>query len=208
MGNKKILLIEDNTQYRLLLEKILVREGFNVESFDMATKAINKILTIDYSPDLIITDLMMPKMDGLSFLRELKLFPRLEKTKVVVLSAKKSQKDIDRSYQLGCDLFLFKDIELDILLERIYGLILDQARHDDFFTVFGPKECFSLDDFQYGLDSVEFTTSNEIELGATLRLNTKKHRGEVFCQVREVIKVNGLFKVICEPYSFKEMGEK
>jgi len=108
----RILVIDDDEGVREAMVSILEMTGYRVAS------AINGKDALDYlrdaaTPDLIISDLAMPVMDGRQFRREQVKEPRLAKIPVIVVSALSDQTDIDAN-----EIFI-KPVEVDILLAAI-----------------------------------------------------------------------------------------
>ena len=64
-------------------------------------------------PDLILLDLNLPKIDGKEVLRQIKADPKLRVIPVVVLTTSKKEEDVIRTYELGCNSFLQKPVEVD-----------------------------------------------------------------------------------------------
>ncbi len=81
-----LLLVEDNPTTRQMMEKLLAREGWQVEAAENGQQALEKLK--HQLPDLILTDLMMPEMDGFQLLRHLRENPAWHDIPVVVLTAK------------------------------------------------------------------------------------------------------------------------
>ena len=97
-----ILVVDDNPDVRLALTTLLKDEGYEV------TEASDGDLGIDAArarkPDLILLDLMMPRMDGFETLRELKKDANLSDIPVVVLTARRGGEDMSLARELGaCD---------------------------------------------------------------------------------------------------------
>jgi two-component system phosphate regulon response regulator PhoB len=106
MNNKKILLVEDDDA---LANNYLVRlrlEGFSVERVDNGEDALQKAL--NFRPDLILLDVMMPKVSGFDVLDILKNTPEVAGTKIVMLTALSQQSDKDRAAAMGVDDYLVK----------------------------------------------------------------------------------------------------
>lgn len=73
-------------------------------------------------PDLILLDLNMPKLDGREVLKSIKGDPDLRQLPVVVLTTSKQEADIVRSYDLGCNAFITKPVEVDEFIEAVRSL--------------------------------------------------------------------------------------
>lgn len=101
----KILIVEDEKILNEAYQTILKKQGYEISiAFDGA-EAI--AVTKDYEPDLILLDLRMPKMDGVSFLKAYDL-AKHPKVKVVVFSNFDMQKEVDQAYELGAKRYILK----------------------------------------------------------------------------------------------------
>jgi CheY-like chemotaxis protein len=103
---KKILLIEDSDTYRQELKSSLVMEGFSIIEASDGVEAVKYLAEL--SPDLIILDLYMEKMDGFKVLSILKLHPNWKEIPVIVCSAGGTQDVMQKVIDAGADEFLDK----------------------------------------------------------------------------------------------------
>ncbi|HRB71158.1 MAG TPA: response regulator, partial [Flavobacterium sp.] len=76
-------------------------------------------------PDIIILDVMMPMVDGFATLEQIKKDERLQHCKVIFLSAKNKEKDIERGLSLGADLYMTKPFSVKKLVEQTNELLTD-----------------------------------------------------------------------------------
>ncbi len=120
-GEKKILLVEDNHELRLYIREQLNNAGYDVDVAKNGREALKKLS--DDLPDLIISDIMMPEMDGMELLRELKQSEQLRNIPVIFLSAKADLEGRLDSFRLGVNDYLIKPFNLQELLVRINNLI-------------------------------------------------------------------------------------
>lgn len=114
---KNILLVEDNERLRTNLLFMLSREGFEVKGAINGTEAL-EIIRQDV-PDLIITDIMMPDMDGYTLVKNLRQISTTLSTPVIFLTAKTSQEDIRAGMLYGVDDYLTKPVDIVDLLATI-----------------------------------------------------------------------------------------
>ncbi len=115
----KLLLIEDEKELALSIQKYLTGKDFVCELSDNAKMAIEKISTYDY--DCILLDLMLPDGDGFEILKELKSQNKTEG--IIIISAKETLETRIEGFNLGADDYLTKPFHLSELLVRVQALI-------------------------------------------------------------------------------------
>lgn len=114
---KTILIIEDEYAIRKDLVTILSLSDFNV--IDAHNGRIGVEKASQYLPDLIISDIMMPEIDGYGVITELQKIPETAKIPFLFLSAKSSKNDIREGMSLGADDFITKPYDINDLLEAV-----------------------------------------------------------------------------------------
>jgi DNA-binding response OmpR family regulator len=119
--SKKVLVIEDEENVRLVVSLTLEKEGYEVESVSDGEEALEKV--VDFAPDLIILDIMMPGMDGWEVLGLLKSNDITEKIPVCVLTAKGEFRDIMYASQKGAADYITKPFTRKDLLNRVAELV-------------------------------------------------------------------------------------
>ena len=158
MENKHILIVEDEATFGRVLCDSLRSEGYDVT---LATNGIEGIETFkSLHPDLIIADIMMPQMDGLTMVETIrKMNSRVE---VLFLSARSGVEDVVEGFRRGGNDYLRKPFSLDELLARVAALL---ARHPqgDGGTI--------LNIGSYRLDSKQWTLTLN---GATRRITARE----------------------------------
>lgn len=107
----KILLAEDHDHLREILEDYLVENDYEVKSFDNGEDAYYCFLTESF--DLILLDVMMPKMDGFTLCQKVR---EKEETPILFITAKVQEVDQLKGYELGCDHNLIHNPLIDQLL--------------------------------------------------------------------------------------------
>lgn len=115
----RILYIEDNADNRLLVRRILMASdyGFTVDEAANAADGIERAKL--EPPDLILMDVSMPDMDGLTATQLLRAMPSLQNTAIVALTANVMDGDKERSLDAGCDGYIGKPIDVDKLADDI-----------------------------------------------------------------------------------------
>jgi len=115
-----ILVVDDEPCFREVVGDILTAEGHNILSAGNVEEAFSAIQR--ERPAVILTDQMMPDVDGLAFVQILRANPEWADIHVIVVSAKALHDDIDRALQAGANDYLVKPFsagELRALLERV-----------------------------------------------------------------------------------------
>lgn len=103
---KKILLVEDDDNLASVYETRLQAEGFNIRRVPNGEDALAAAL--EYKPDLILLDVMMPKVSGFDVLDILRNTPETAKIKIIMLTALSQDTDKERAESLGVDDYLVK----------------------------------------------------------------------------------------------------
>jgi signal transduction histidine kinase/ligand-binding sensor domain-containing protein/CheY-like chemotaxis protein/AraC-like DNA-binding protein len=116
-----VLIIDDNSDMCDYVESILCDE-FNIIKEDNASGCIEKI--IKYTPDLVISDVMMPEMDGFQLCKLIKEDIRFSHIPVVLLTAKATKTDHIMGYETGADDYVYKPFDEEILKVRVRNLII------------------------------------------------------------------------------------
>src|SRR5512136_1318763 len=128
----KILIVDDNPTGRNLLCRILQRQGCEVLEASDGMEGIE--ISRLHKPDLIISDALMPKMDGFNFLRTLKKDPQLQKIPFVFYSAVYTdQKDEELAYSLGACAFIAKPKEPDEFWGEISAILEQEKQKERIF---------------------------------------------------------------------------
>ena len=102
----KLLLVEDDPFLVKIYKLKLEREGYNIVYLEDGTKVVAK--AVEYRPDLILLDIVIPKKDGFQVLSELKINSKTAKIPVLILSALQMPADIAKGKALGADDYLLK----------------------------------------------------------------------------------------------------
>ncbi|MGC1393028.1 MAG: response regulator [Coleofasciculaceae cyanobacterium] len=113
----KILVIDDNSENCSVIINILEPIGFEVQSAFNGQEGLKQ--AVEFQPDLIITDLMMPVMDGFEMARQLRKSPEFTHTPILATSARVFEFEQQKSQQFGCQDFISKPIKVEELLQKI-----------------------------------------------------------------------------------------
>ncbi len=122
---KKILLVEDEMALSAVYRSRLELEGFDVREVHNGEDALSA--TVEYRPDLILLDAMMPKISGFDVLDILRNTPETANVRIIMLTALSQPKDKERAEILGVDDYLVKSqVVISDVVSRIkYHLGLD-----------------------------------------------------------------------------------
>ena len=124
---RRILVVDDEEDIRLVLGQILETQGFEVHTAENGAVAYDKIGEETY--DLMVLDVMMPVMDGFQLLE--KLDPAVkEKLPIVVLTAKASDVDVMKGYSIGASYYITKPFDNVSLLNAILYMLGDLSDDD------------------------------------------------------------------------------
>lgn len=116
----KVLIVEDNPDSREMLSFILKYEGYNVFTASDGDEGITQAKTT--CPDLIISDLEMPNIDGIELVRTLRHLPEYKKVPILVLSAYDND-SLDQAIQVGANEAMRKPFEVESLVKTVKGLL-------------------------------------------------------------------------------------
>ncbi len=117
MGSKKILIVDDEVDLVETVRFPLEMEGFNVLVSYNGEDALNQARK--EKPDLILLDLMLPKLDGYKVCRLLKFDERYKNIPILMLTAKTQEKDKALGMETGANDYITKPFDLDRLVEKV-----------------------------------------------------------------------------------------
>lgn len=125
----RILYIEDNFDNRMLVRRVLMAADydFEVEDVDNAIDGIDMALA--NPPDLILMDMSMPEMDGITATQKIRSMPELSDMVVVALTANAMRGDEERILEAGCDGYISKPVDVDTLADDVFSYINIRSRH-------------------------------------------------------------------------------
>lgn len=115
--NYRILVVDDEEDIVELLEYNLTKEGYEVRTAPNGLKAIEEAK--DFLPQLILMDIMMPKMDGVEACRKIREIPKLKETYVIFLTARSEEFSEIAAFDAGADDFITKPIKPRALISRV-----------------------------------------------------------------------------------------
>lgn len=118
---KNILVIDDDEIIQNVLEKVLVKEGYNVEVAQNGKEGLSKLDLMRY--DLVVTDLMMPYANGFEIISKLKQHPHTAEAAIIVVSSITHEASVMDSFKLGVDEYIRKPIMIGEFLLRVNKLL-------------------------------------------------------------------------------------
>src|SRR5688572_9399765 len=120
-----VLIVEDEQALAMAYQTILQKHGYSVQTAGNGEEALERIA--GRVPDVILLDMLMPKMNGIEFLRTLQssLDEKTKAPTVVVFSNMDTQSDIDQAYQLGAKRYILKSWASPQDLVRVVGEALE-----------------------------------------------------------------------------------
>ncbi len=124
-----ILIVDDQQDNRNLLTMRLSAHGYNTAEAVDGEDAIEK--ATDLSPDLILLDVMMPKLDGFEVCRRLRMDPILPFIPVVLITARSNTEDVVQGLEAGANDYLTKPVDTIALIARVRSMLRTKALHDE-----------------------------------------------------------------------------
>ena len=159
-----ILVVEDDPLNRRLLARVLEREGLTVTTAENGREALGALR--QDPPDVVLLDIVMPELDGVSVLRQMKDEPNLRHIPVIMISAIEDAETVIRCIEIGADDYLPKPADPVLLRARISAGLAKKRLHDidrervrDVFARFVPEQI---------VDSVISLSGGDLRLGGAL----------------------------------------
>ena len=144
MAGERILVVEDESAIVDIVCRALRRHGYETESAGDGDAALDKAATL--RPDLVILDLMLPKMDGWEVCRRLRATPETASTPVIMLTARRDERDVLEGLEIGADDYIKKPFSLAELVARVRALLRRTAGKEAARTIEDGDLRIDLDD--------------------------------------------------------------
>ncbi|MFH2097277.1 MAG: response regulator [bacterium] len=126
VNQQRIIILEDDKSIRRLYRSLFIKAGFEVRAYCDARGVIDK--TKKFMPDIVLTDLLMPKIDGYEALRLLKGTPETKSVPVVIISNLGDPVSQKKSAYLGASAFIVKaNIQPAVLVDRVKDVLTGKA---------------------------------------------------------------------------------
>jgi pilus assembly protein CpaE len=155
MAGEKILCVDDEDPIRKLCTVYLAKRGYRVETVANGIEAL-KLIESKGPPDLVVTDVNMPLMNGLELVKRLREDRRTARTPIIVLSAAKQEQDVLAGYAHGADDYIGKPIDLAVLAAKIETILRHTRSVPE--VVAAPRKLGIVIAFAHGKGGVGATT--------------------------------------------------
>lgn len=119
----RVLCIDDNFDNRMLVRRVLLASDFDFEFEEADNGEAGIAMARTNPPDLILMDISMPDMDGLTVTRIMRGIPELNHVPIVALTANAMHGDKEKTLNAGCDGYIRKPIDVDKLPEEVVYFI-------------------------------------------------------------------------------------
>lgn len=127
--SKKILIVDDEPNIVISLEFLMNREGFEVVVAKDGEEALSNIQ--EQQPDLVLLDVMMPKINGFDVCKQIRSDPKLSDTRIIMLTAKGRAAEVAKGLELGADGYITKPFSTRDLVVQVKNLLgLDENRDE------------------------------------------------------------------------------
>jgi len=117
MLGKRIILIDDEPDICEVVKFNLLKDGFEVQTFEKPKEGLNSIFS--NPPDLVITDWLLPEIEGLEVCRRIRLNSQTKDLPVIMISCKNAESDLVSALEVGADDYLSKPFRMPELLARV-----------------------------------------------------------------------------------------
>lgn len=193
MDQKTILVIEDDDIVAQTIEHCLRREGFRVILGQNGVEGLQ--LARRHQPNLVVLDIIMPGMDGLTVCKQMRQDPLIADTPVLMLTAKSNDEDKVKGFMAGADDYLSKPFNVDEFILRVRAILRrtdsrrlggDRAgRNNGKDTEGGAVEILEIKGYQLDTRNFELTIPGKNKIRLTpiqydLIFHLMRHKGEVF----------------------------
>lgn len=193
MKKHRLVIIDDHYDILEILKHNMVQEGYEVKMFFNAVDAL-KYINVD-NTDLLVTDWMLPEMDGLELCRNLKMSPSTRDIPLVMLTGKNDEIDAVTALEVGAEDYVTKPIRMRELMSRVKKILRRKSNDDAISTPKEVKETIECGVLRMNLVSYKVYINNELlelTIGEfkLLELLAKQH-GKVFSRNQIIERING-----------------
>ena len=123
--SKKVLIVDDEPNIVAALEFLLEKNGYQVQVAANGEEALARL--DDFAPDLVLLDVMVPKVSGYEVCQRMRTQPKWREIKIVMLSARGREVEVEKGMSLGADLYVTKPFSSAELVATIGRLLSPQT---------------------------------------------------------------------------------
>ena len=121
LTDPRVLIVDDDETFRLIARESLHKKGFIVEEAVNGDQAL--VIALRSKPDIVLVDIMMPGVDGVSLCREFRERAELKDTILLVVTALNDPKILRDAVRFGANAYLIKPVEASVLLDKVKKLL-------------------------------------------------------------------------------------
>lgn len=110
---KKILIVDDATTVRMYHRQLMESLGYSVEEAGNGIEALERASLEHF--DLFLVDINMPKMDGYTFIEEVRQTKAIQAVPAIMISTEETEQDQDKAYAAGANFYLVKPVRMELL---------------------------------------------------------------------------------------------
>jgi len=125
----QVLIVEDNPVNMMILKATLQKRGFDTIQAQNGKHALGILEQTGKTIDLIISDVMMPEMDGFEMVEKIKEHPAWSTIPVIMCTALNDKEDVTRAKQIGCKHYVVKPVKTNVLLPKIQDALIEDSSH-------------------------------------------------------------------------------
>ena len=122
---KKILIVDDEENIVISLEFLIEQAGYELRIAKNGEEALAQVAS--FAPDLILLDVMMPKINGFEVCRRVRELPGGQHLKIIMLTAKGREVEITKGLALGADAYITKPFSTKELMAQVQQMLNDQS---------------------------------------------------------------------------------
>ena len=122
----KILIVDDDGGIRMLLSKFLEREGFEIVVAEDGLEGVE--IAKKTQPDVIILDVVMPRMDGITAARLIKFYKPLSEVPIIFLTAKDADKEIELAQEARAEVYITKPFDVHQVIHVVKEILSTSAK--------------------------------------------------------------------------------
>ena len=183
---KQLLVVDDDPGLLLAVSETLRAEGYEVQTARRGSEAMIRVA--ESLPDLIISDIRMPGMDGYALVRNLRASPRTRLVPIIFLTAKDDTADRIAGFRTGVDVYVTKPFETEELVAIVKSILERvQRAHSDLARMFGDQEGTDIDlvrdeeltDAEWRVAQAVARGLSNKEIAAELKLSLRTIEGHI-----------------------------